>query len=312
MTRDTEPATAIAPTAYTSHYFLTAVEGHQEFRASNGRRLSPRLRRALELAEPGPGRRVLDIACGRGELVLHGALRGAYVVGIDYAQAAIELARGSLDGSAEPSAGGAGRGLAEVGSAQGVRAGLARMDATRLAFQPATFDVALMLDFVEHVPQAELEEALLQVRRSLKPGGRLIIHTSPNRLFEEVVYRHYVRNVQRIILSLGRRLRLQGRFFNPLLLPTGPLPPHNEYERQLHLNPQSSASLRVALQRAGFRVRKIDFWEPPHGPFFDAHLRWHNLLVQLLDVVRFLRPFSRFPPLNRWFSNHIWVVAQRR
>lgn len=295
MKESPEPTTPIESGAYTDEYFRTAMEGHREFAASGGRQLSARLARALELADPQPGQRVLDIACGRGEMVRQSAQRGAYAVGIDYAQAAMAVARQSLEGEAA-----------------GFRAALARMDAGRLAFRGETFDVAFMLDFVEHVHQAELEQALQEVRRALKPGGRLIIHTSPNRLFEEVVYRHYVRNVHRLILGLARFLRLHGRFFSPLVLPTDPLPPHDEYERRLHVNPQSSGTLRAALRRQGFRVRRVDVWEPPQGPFFDGKLRWHNLGLRALDVVRFLRPFSRFPPLNRLFSNHIWVVAQRR
>ena len=303
MSERAEPTTHPDPVAvdqaeYTDEYFLSAVEGHEEFRASGGRALTPRLRRALQLAKPRPGMRLLDIACGRGEIVSHSARLGAHAVGIDYAQAALglaqrSLARHSLDGDT-------------------ARAGLVRMDATSLAFRAEAFDVALMLDFVEHVHQPQLERAFGQLQHALKSGGRLIIHTSPNRRFEEITYRHYVRNVHRLVLRVARLLGLQGRLLNKLVLPTDPLPPHNEYERRLHVNPQSSASLRAALERHGFRIQRIDFWEPPHGPFFDPKRRWDNVLLQLLDVVRFLRPFSRFPPLNRWFSNHIWVVAQRR
>ena len=152
-----------------------------------------------------------------------------------------------------------------------------------------------------------------EVARALKPGGRLIIHTSPNRLFEDVVYRYYVRNVHRAVLGVVRLLRLdKGRLFNSLFLPTDPLPPHNEYERQLHINPQSASSLRAALQSSGFRVRRVDYWEPPQASFFPRELRWHNIGLGALDAVRFLRPLSRLPPLNRLFSNHIWVVAERR
>ncbi|OGO52790.1 MAG: hypothetical protein A2148_05245 [Chloroflexi bacterium RBG_16_68_14] len=295
MKQSADPGASIDPGAYTDEYFRTAVEGHREFAASGGRRLSPRLARALELAHPRPGERVLDIACGRGEVVLQSALRSAYALGIDYAEAAMTLARRSLD---------------ESGG--GLRAALARMDAGCLALRPGSFDVALMLDFVEHVPQPELERSLQEVRRVLRPGGRLVIHTSPNRMFEDVVYRHYVRNVHRLILGVARPLRVRGRLFNEWVLPTDPLPPHDEYERQLHVNPQSAGSLRAALRRCGFRVRRVDFWEPPRGRFFPAELRWHNVWVGVLDVVRFLRPFSLFPPLNRLFSNHIWIVAERR
>jgi hypothetical protein len=37
----------------------------------------------------------------------------------------------------------------------------------------------------------------------------------------------------------------------------------------------------------------------------------HKLGLRALDVVRFLRPLSRRAPLDRWFSNHIWVLAER-
>ncbi len=112
--------------------------------------------------------------------------------------------------------------------------------------------------------------------------------------------------------GLVRLLRLdKGRLLNSLLLPTDPLPPHDEYERQLHINPQSAGSLRAALQSSGFRVRRVDHWEPPQALFFPRELRWHNVGLGVLDAVRFLRPLSRLPPLNRLFSNHIWVVAER-
>lgn len=295
MTKQPDPATPIDPGAYTEEYFRISVEGHEEFAESGGRRLSPRMARALDLADPRPGQRVLDIACGRGEIVLQAAVRGAHGVGIDYAAGAMTVARQSLQAASKETPGGT---------------ALARMDATRLAFRPETFDAATMLDFVEHVNQADLEAALGEVRRALRPGGRLIIHTSPNRLFEEVVYRHYVRNVHRVLLGTARLLRVKTRLFNPLMLPTDPLPPHDEYERELHINPQSPRSLRDALRQHGFRVRRIDHWEPPRDAFFED--RWDNFWLGVVDIVRFARPLSRFPPLNRLFSNHIWVVAERQ
>ena len=46
----------------------------------------------LELARPGPGDRVLDVGCGRGEMVFQSAARGAEVVGFDFSEAAIAIA----------------------------------------------------------------------------------------------------------------------------------------------------------------------------------------------------------------------------
>jgi SAM-dependent methyltransferase len=281
--------TPIEPSAYSEEYFRTSVEGHAEFAASGGRSVSPRLARALDLARPGPGQRVLDIACGRGEVVLQSALRGAQALGIDYAAGALAVARDAVE--------------------HNERASLARMDATRLALRPQTFDAAFMLDFVEHVYQPDLERALREVRDALRPGGKLIIHTSPNRVFEEKVWRYWVRNVHRAVLAVARLLRKRNRLVNAWLLPTDALPPHDEFERRLHVNPQSRASLRGALERSGYRVVRIDHWEPPAGKFFEDESlnRW----LALLDAVRFLRPWSRLPPLNRLFSNHVWVVAER-
>lgn len=300
--RSTEGATPRPPDEppvvaddYTEAYYLESVEGFEQFRASGGTAISPRLERALALAGLRPGQRVLDIGCGRGDLLLSCASRGAYALGIDYSHGAMRVVAQFLERSAD-----------------GSRASVARMDATRLALRPESFDVALMLDVVEHLYQPDLERALAEAHGALKRGGRLIIHTSPNRLFEERVYRYYVRNVHRALLRLGRALRLDRHFFNAVVLPTDRLPPHDEYERRLHVNPQSRASLRGALQRHGFRLRSIDHWEPPAAPFFAPELKRLNAQVRLLDTVRFLRPFSRYPPLNRLFSNHIWIVAERR
>ncbi len=292
MSDPAAPKTPISPEAYTEEYYRSSVEGHAEFAASGGRQLSPRMVRALSLADIRPGQRVLDIACGRGEVVLQAALRGAAGYGIDYAAAALSVARESLAGT--------------PGTA------LARMDATKLAFAPASFDAAFMLDFVEHVYQPDLQASFREVHRILRLGGRLVVHTSPNRVFEEAVYRHYVRNVHRIVLGAARVLRLDGgRFFNKIVLPTDPLPPHDEYERTLHINPQSATTLRTALSGAGLRIQRIDFWEPPRAAFYPQELRAHRAALAALDTIRFLRPASLVPPLNRLFSNHIWVVAER-
>ncbi len=291
MSTSADPTPPIEPDAYTEEYYRSAVEGHQQFAESEGKRISARMVRALELADVRPGQRVLDIACGRGEVVLQSAMRGAYAVGIDYAQASMNIAREAMSGS---------------------EASLARMDATRLAFRPQSFDVALMLDFVEHVYQPDLDASFREIAAALKPGGRLVIHTSPNRLFEDIIYRHYIRNVHRALLRIARLLRLKNRLLNELVLPTAPAPPHDEYERALHVNPQTGRSLRNALKNAGLVVRRVDVWEPPQAPFFPKEERSLNFWLGVLDVVRFLRPVSRVPPMNRLFSNHIWVVAEAR
>ena len=280
---------AIDAAQYDEAYFLCASEGYREFAASQGRRLGPRFLRALSLAEVQPGQRVLDVGCGRGELVIHSALRGARAVGIDYSETAVAIAQGAL--ASHP---------ADVRQ----RASFALMDARRLAFADASFDTALITDVVEHLAPAELAAALAEARRVLRPGGRLVVHTSPNRLLLDRVYPAYTRRVHQALAVACRLLRYRDAVFSPDL-PVARQFPRTDYERRLHINEQTGDSLRATLEGAGFRVERLLYWEPAAYP---TRL---SLRLRLLDFLRYLRPLSYFPPLDRYFCNHIWAVARR-
>ncbi|MDO9499056.1 class I SAM-dependent methyltransferase [Falsiroseomonas sp.] len=95
---------------------------------------------------------VLDIACGAGRLggLLPGAAR---ITGIDISQAALDAAAIRHGGDA--------------------RFDFARMDAARLSFPDASFDIALLLDSLETLadPAATFAEAA----RVLAQGGRLML-----------------------------------------------------------------------------------------------------------------------------------------
>jgi demethylmenaquinone methyltransferase/2-methoxy-6-polyprenyl-1,4-benzoquinol methylase len=56
-------------------------------------------RRLVALARVGPTSRVLDLACGTGDIALEAASRGAAVTGLDVTPRMIELARRKRDGS---------------------------------------------------------------------------------------------------------------------------------------------------------------------------------------------------------------------
>jgi SAM-dependent methyltransferase len=279
----------IDATEYDEAYFLCASEGYREFAASRGRRLGPRFRKGLSLAGVQPGQRVLDIGCGRGELVIHSALRGARATGIDYSEAAVAIAREAL--------------ASHPASVQ-ERAAFALMDGRRLEFADASFDTAFMTDVVEHLTPAELAAVLAGARRVLRPGGLLVVHTSPNRLLLDRVYPAYTRRVHQALAAACRLVRYRDAVFSPDL-PVTPRFPRTDYERRMHVNEQSGDSLRAALEGAGFRVERLLYWEP------SAYPTPLSLRLRLLDFLRYLRPFSYFPPLNRYFCNHIWAVARR-
>jgi SAM-dependent methyltransferase len=108
----------------------------------------------LELAQPGPGERVLDAGCGDGAYSIACAERGARVIGID-------LSAQMLVGARERSA------------ARGLAPAWCRADVTALPFPDASFDLALAVTLLCLVPDAR--RAVRELARVLVPGGRLVV-----------------------------------------------------------------------------------------------------------------------------------------
>ena len=65
---------------YSRAYYLSDCEGFSEFHKTWGRKPSRRLAKCIELLGPGRGQRIVDLGCGRGEVALNAAVRGAQVV----------------------------------------------------------------------------------------------------------------------------------------------------------------------------------------------------------------------------------------
>jgi ubiquinone/menaquinone biosynthesis C-methylase UbiE len=112
----------------------------------------------LALALPARGEQVLDVACGSG-LVAFDAARavgaGGRVVGVDLSGRMVDRAR---------------RRALELRLAN---CSFLRMDAESLALPDASFDVALCALGLMYMPDPE--QALREVRRVLRPGGRVAI-----------------------------------------------------------------------------------------------------------------------------------------
>jgi len=103
-----------------------------------------------------PGERVLDVACGTGLV----ALDAADAVGPDGLVVGIDLSGRMVD---------AARRRAQERKVS--NASFARMDAERLDLPDASFDVALCALGLMYMPDPE--EAVREMRRVLRPGGRL-------------------------------------------------------------------------------------------------------------------------------------------
>ncbi len=233
---DTQHARESVPSdLYTEEYFLTACEGYGEFIASEGEHLSRRLKAAFALAAVEPGMKVLDVGCGRGEILRHCAQLGADAYGIDYAVVAVNLSQEVI--------------RSKNGNVPG-KTGVAQADAKKLPFPTQYFDRVLMFDVVEHLYPWELHEALLEIHRVLKPDGRFIVHTAPNVWYDKYAY-PFVRAF-RIMLGQGEHYPSNPRAFLV------------DVNQDVHVNEQSMVSMRRTLARAGF-TSKVWLDSPPQG-----------------------------------------------
>lgn len=128
-------------------------------------------RRLVRLAAPRPGDRALDLACGTGDIALALAAEGARVTGLDLTQTMLlQARRRDTTGRVTWLAG----------------------DMQRLPFDAGRFDVVTAGYGLRNVPG--LDEALAEVRRVLRPGGRFLAldFNRPDPPWLDAAYRAYL------------------------------------------------------------------------------------------------------------------------
>jgi len=270
----------VPPEVYDEETVLSFVgDGqYQDFIASKGERLPPRMARSLLLMNLRPGMRVLDMGCGRGEIVLHAAKRGAEVVGIDYSAACLTLTRRTLKVAPEKDQG---------------QVILTHADATAIPFRDQVFERVLMLDIVEHLHDWQLSRALREAYRVLSPRGYLVLHTLPNRWALQYGYP--------LLRLLSRRL---------------PSTPRSDVERRVHINEQDILSLKRALEEAGFAFEiwlenlTLDqaTWQDEKR-FTDVRREAYPILRN--PLVRAIASLLTHTPLKLIIANDIYAIAWR-
>jgi SAM-dependent methyltransferase len=263
--------------AYDSDWIASAwTESANDALLANGELTPrPRVARAMELLRLSPGQRLLDIACGRGEVPALASRAGADAVGIDYSDASIAFAakvRRTLDG---------------------VQAGdfsLVQGDACTLPFADASFDRVSMLDIVEHLVPQQLECMFREVRRILRPGGFAVVHTLPNRWVYEIGYR-----------------------FARLIFRHLPDDPRNPYEKRIHVNEQDVVRLHRMLNSVGLSHRLwLEQHIPAQARWNTGQAIYHDQRDAVYPLMarwpgRLLEGLSS-TPLRLLLSNDIFAV----
>jgi ubiquinone/menaquinone biosynthesis C-methylase UbiE len=254
---------------YDRQYFEKLNKGYREFVLRE--QFHPAYYQALDFVGLQGGERVLDLGCGRGELVYLTALRGCECVGIDFSSAAVEMARDLLQTLPEN--------FRE-------KADIRQMDVKQLNFADEVFDAVFMLDIVEHLHPWELKAALAEAARVLRPEGRLLIYTSPNKISLGPVR------------FLAHRVGITFR------------------SDEFHVNEQSFFTLKKYLSDE-FTIKK--FWMQKHRNYWFNGVPERGAVVKLVARVvdGFLdNPLSEFlitrTFLQYFLGTGIWIVANPR
>ncbi len=128
-----------------------------------------RTAKVLELCDPLPTDRALDLGCGWGTISFALASHVREVVGLDFAERAVASCNDRLDAIGDGTDPGSDRRPANLSFRVG--------DATGTGLAPASFDLVVAADLFEHLYPEDSEAVAAEALRLLRPGGRFAVWT---------------------------------------------------------------------------------------------------------------------------------------
>ncbi len=256
------PEPTVPAAVYNEAYYRGWCAGYEEWVASDGSGAAGLYPGFLTRADLRPGEVVVDLGTGRGELLAVAVEMGAErAYGIEYSPDAVRMAQQTLQR----------HGVED-------RAQVLLADARSDVLPSGIADLVCLVDVVEHLAPHELDATLRQAHRLLKPGGRVVAHTLPNRLVYDVTY-----HLLRWTVGLGR----------------WPKDPRGELEKTMHINEQSLRSLKRVFERAGFDV------EVTLGQWM------HTAMVPSARARRIYHLLARMGPLAQLGAGDLWATGRR-
>lgn len=275
----------VNPKVYTKDYYLTDCTGYLEFIRTYGEKLEPRFKEILPSVVIKKNTNVLDIGCGRGELIYYISKMGANGYGIDYSSSAIKLAN-ALKSKKE--------------QRYKEKMHFLVMDAKALQFKDSFFDSVIMTDVVEHLYPEELDIVIKEVKRVLKPNGELIIHTAPNRWFNDFGYKYYSYPLSSAILFFWNNIlkRNYPNIAKPEVLRT-------DSHAIMHINEPTYFSLRKLFNKFNFKGQLI-------STNITARKEKISIKDTVFNAIVFLDPISRKYPLNIFWGSDFFAVLKNK
>lgn len=240
---------------YTEEYFLANCDGYEAYLEFGGTNLTRRLQLLWHFLDVSPGMKVLDVGCGRGEMIVHCNLHGAFAVGVDYSTHALRLAQ---------------KAITQIEHQDWDQPKVSQSNAKHLPFSSHIFDCVIMSDIVEHLYPEELLMALKEIRRVLRPGGKLLIHTMPN-----LWYYHYGYPIFRIVQRLaGKRL---------------PADPRKRFAfSHVHVNEQTPRTMSAALTQSGFVDKQVWLQDYRDYPQYSPMMRSAIRMLTHLPIIKLI------------------------
>lgn len=238
--------TEVDSSIYASKYYTNAFGGSIDkfIETLRSAEMDNRFQEVFRRASLKEGENVLDVGCGRGELIYYSLLRGAKsATGVDYSQDALDIAQIALK---------------QLPDDLKLRAKLICSSVSDLKLE-GEFDCCFLTDIVEHLTDKQLNILFLELKKHLSDKGRIIIHTAPN--VNWLKYEYPLKRFFKIPATIIKRISGKKPYKRPedggflkkvaAYLDLTYVRDYYNYSLDMHINEQTPASLKRHLDKAG-------------------------------------------------------------
>jgi SAM-dependent methyltransferase len=236
------------------------------------------------------GLKVLEIGCGLGTDGAQFALAGADYTGIDLTEAAIDLARRRF-------------------ALSGLKGDFRVSDAEKLDFADESFDLVYSHGVLHHTP--DIEAAIGEVYRVLRPGGRAVIMLYHRGSYNYRVGIRVLRRAGAGLLQSESGIKLVHRLTGE---PVDSLREHAASLRSANGNVSVRELLNQSTDGAGNPLARVYSRREARDLFKDfreVDLRAYFLNKRFIPVLGKLLPRSIESALASRWGWHLWIYATK-